>query len=67
MTYTETMVARKIGTYILTFLALIAIGLILLKKVYAVQILALIMNLIVALIMLVYFINKLIKGFHSGH
>ena len=67
MTYTETIVARSVGAYILTFLMLMVIGLILLDKIHAIQSVGLIANLVLAFIMVVYFLKRVIKGSHAEH
>lgn len=59
MTYTEVIVARKLGAYILTLLALVVICLLLLKETFVVQMIAYGINIILAASMIVYFFNIL--------
>ena len=65
MTYTEAIVARSIGAYMLTFLMLMIIGLFILDKTRAIQLIALITNLVLALLMAVYFLKRLVKRSHA--
>lgn len=61
MTYTEIIVARSIGAYLLTFLVLMIIGLILLGKIRAIQLVYVVANLVLTSLMAVYFLKRLLK------
>lgn len=61
LTYTESMVVRQICAYTLTLLALLIVGFLWLKMDAAIQVLALVINVILALIMTFYFLRKMVK------
>lgn len=62
MSYTEIMVARKLGAYMLSFLALIIICLMLLRETYVVQMIAYAFNIILTLTLIIIFISNIGRG-----
>ena len=61
LSYTEIMVARKLGAYTLTVLAFIVVVLLILKKMYAVTMIAYGLNGILLLVLIMFFFQKLLR------
>lgn len=59
LTYTESMVIRQITAYTLALLALLVLGFLWLEMYSAFHLLALVISIILAVVMAVYFIRKL--------
>ncbi len=61
MTYTETMVARNLGAYVLSLLVFIVLCLLLLKEMHALFIIGIVINLLLALGMIINFVITLLR------
>ncbi len=61
LTYTESMVIRQISAYTLALLVLLVVGFLWLGMYAAIEIVALIINIALALFMTIYFLRKVVK------
>jgi hypothetical protein len=61
LTYTEAMVVRQISAYTIVLLTLLVVGFLWLKMYAAIHVLAIVINIILTVFMIFYFLRKLFK------